>query len=62
MTWGHLRSLNIFFTRAKVHDSLLKVSSDLIQARQRSTVSRRVYSVPAPNRLWYIDGLHCLIR
>ena len=62
MTWGHLRSLNIFVTRAKVHDSLLRVSSDLIEARQRSTVSRRVYSVPAPNCLWHIDGLHCLIR
>ena len=23
---------------------------------------RRVYHVPAPNCLWHIDGLHCLIR
>ena len=62
MMWGHLRSLNIFVTRAKLHDSLLRVSNELVEARKSSTVNRRVYSVPAPNCLWHIDGLHCLIR
>ena len=62
MMWGYLRSLNIFISRSKVRDSLLRVSSHLVEVRQRTTVQRRVYSVPAPNCLWHIDGLHCLIR
>lgn len=60
--WGQLRSLNIIVTRDRVHDSLLRTSSELVQARQRCALNRRVYSVPAPNCLWHIDGLHCLIR
>lgn len=62
MMWGHLRSLNIFVTRARVQDSLIRVSGNLVETRRRTTVHRRVYSVPAPNCLWHIDGLHCLIR
>ena len=62
MMWGHLKSLNILVTRSTVHDSLLRVSSELVEARQRCALNRRVYRVPAPNCLWHIDGLHCLIR
>lgn len=62
MMWGHLRSLNICITRARVYDSLMRVSSDLVQVRHHTAIRRRVYSVPAPNCLWHIDGLHCLIR
>lgn len=62
MMWGHLRSLNVIVPRSRVHDSLLRVSEPLVRLRQRTTVQRRVYSVPAPNCLWHIDGLHCLIR
>ena len=62
MMWGHLRSLNVLVTRAKVQDSLLRVSGDLVESRRRSSINRREYSVPAPNCLWHIDGLHCLIR
>lgn len=62
MMWGHLRSLNIIVTRNRVQDSLLRVSESSVQLRQRTTIHRRVYSVPAPNCLWHIDGLHCLIR
>lgn len=62
MMWGLLRSFNIFVPRIKVHDSLLRVSGHSIEACERTSVQRRVYSVPAPNCLWHIDGLHCLIR
>ena len=62
MMWGHLRSLNIFVPRIKVRNSLLRISVNLVEARQSMTLQRRVYSVPAPNCLWHIDGLHCLIR
>lgn len=62
MMWGHLRSLNIVVTRSRVQESLLRVSESSVQMRQRITVQRRVYNVPAPNCLWHIDGLHCLIR
>ena len=62
MTWGHLRSLNIIVSRTRVHDSLLRISNKLVEARQRFSLNRRVYSVPAPNCLWLIDGLHSLIR
>ena len=60
--WGHLKSLNIFVPRAKVHESLLRVSSHLVEARQRNTVHSRFYHAPALNCLWHINGLHCLIR
>ena len=62
MMWGHLRSLNITVSRSRVHDSLLRVSEPLVRLRRRMTIQRRVYSVPSPNFLWHIDGLHCLIR
>ncbi len=59
MIWGHLKSLNIIVSRAKIRDSMLRVCSDSIRS---NTAIRRKYSVPAPNCLWHIDGLHCLIR
>ncbi len=62
MIWGHLKSLNIIVSRAKIHDSMLRICSDSIRSRQSNTAIRRKYSVPAPNCLWHIDGLHCLIR
>ena len=62
MMWGHLRSIGIFITRQKVHDSLMRVSPHNVQHRLSRTICRRVYSVPAPNYLWHVNGLHCLIR
>ena len=62
LMWGQLRSMNIFVTRQKVHDSLTRVSPHFVHHRRSSTISRRVYSVPSSNALWHIDGLHCLIR
>ncbi len=62
LMWGQLRSMNIFVTRQKVHNSLTRVSPHFVQNRRSSTISRRIYSVPSSNALWHIDGLHCLIR
>ena len=62
MMWGHLKSVNIFVTRQRVAESFRRVAPELIRYRQSTSISRRVYSVPAPNYLWHIDGLHCLIR
>ncbi len=62
MMWGHLRSIKIFVTRKRVHESLNRVSPMTVQQRRSNTISRRVYNVPSSNSLWHIDGLHCLIR
>ena len=62
MMWGHMRSFGIVVPRARVQESLIRVSETLVNSRQRVAIQRRVYSVPAPNCLWHIDGLHCLIR
>lgn len=62
MMWGQLKSLNIFVSRDRVRESLMRVSPQFMQHRRSHTISRRVYSVPSSNFLWHIDGLHCLIR
>ena len=62
MMWGHLRSLNIYVTRQKVRNSLMRVSPLAVEARRSSAIARRVYNVLSSNILWHIDGLHCLIR
>ena len=62
MMWGHLKSINIFVTRQKVVESHMRVAPELIHHRQSIAISRHVYSVPAPNYLWHMDGLHCLIQ
>ena len=62
MMWGHLRSMSVHVPRRRVSESLHRVNPAAVRARQCTTVSRRAYTVPAPNSLWHIDGLHCLIR
>ena len=62
MMTGYLRSANIFLTRNRIRNSLVRVSPVGMLLRQLTTTVRRQYSVPAPNSLWHIDGLHCLIR
>ena len=62
MMWGQLRSMSIYVTRQRVHDSLMRVSPHFIEQRHSQTISRCVYNVPSSNYLWHIDGLHCLIR
>ena len=62
MMWGHLRSMSVHVPRRRVSESLHHVNPAAVRARQCTTVTRRAYTVPAPNSLWHIDGLHCLIR
>ena len=62
MMCGQLQAVNIFVTRKRVQDSLLRVSPHGSNSRRSTTINRRVYCVPSPNFLWHIDGLHCLIR
>ena len=62
MMWGHLKSINILVSRQKVTESLTRVAPELTHFRRSNSISRRVYSVPSPNYMWHIDGLHCLIR
>ena len=62
MMWGHPRSMSIHVPRRKVSESLHRVNPISVLTRQCTTVSRRAYSVPAPNSLWHTDDLHCLIR
>ena len=45
MMWGQLRSMNIFVTRQKVYDSLMRVSPQCVQHRHSSTISRRGFIV-----------------
>ena len=33
-----------------------------VESRRRTTISRRVYSVPCSNFIWHLDGNHKLIR
>lgn len=42
MMWGHLRSLNIRVTRARVRDSMTRISGDLVEARCRAMTNRRI--------------------
>ena len=59
---GTLRSMSVHVPRRRVSESLHRVNPAAVRARQCTTVARWAYTVPAPNSLWHIDGLHCLIR
>jgi len=62
MMWRHLKSINIYVTRQRVAESLTRILPENLRLRRSNPVARHVYDVPAPNYLWHIDGLHCLIR
>uniref|UniRef100_A0A8C6K7J7 Integrase catalytic domain-containing protein n=1 Tax=Nothobranchius furzeri TaxID=105023 RepID=A0A8C6K7J7_NOTFU len=62
MLMGHLHSRDIVVQRRRLRESLHRVDPVGIQSRRRSSVVRRVYSVPHPNFIWHIDGNHKLIR
>ena len=49
LMWGQLQSMNIFVTRQRVHQSLLRLSPEYVHHRHSSTTSRRVYNVPSSN-------------
>jgi hypothetical protein len=54
---GHFRSLGHIVTRARLWESYRRVTG-FTSAFQRRPISRRVYSVKAPNSLWHHDGYH----
>ena len=57
---GHLRSKGIQVQRSRLRQAIQSVDPSGVQ--RRKTITRRVYSVPCPNYLWHIDGIHKLIR
>ena len=61
MMLGHLRSRNIYIQRHRIRASLVRIDPVGSSMRWLNSVARRVYSVPGPNSLWHIDGLHALI-
>ncbi|KAI7796991.1 hypothetical protein IRJ41_010933 [Triplophysa rosa] len=59
---GSLRSRQLRLQRWRVRQSLQEVDPIGRSFRRRHTIRRRIYSVPAPNQLWHIDGNHKLVR
>lgn len=59
---GHLRSRDIVVQRKRLRESIKRVDSGGVESRRRTTISRRVYSLPCPNFIWHLDGNHKLIR
>ena len=62
MVIGCLRSKGILVTRHRVREILRELDPVSLLLRWTSTTLRRKYSVPGPNALWHIDGLHKLVR
>ena len=62
MLIGCLRSKGIFVPRHRVREIVRNRDPIAILLRWTTTTARRKYSVPGPNALWHIDGLHKLIR
>lgn len=59
---GHLRSRDIVVQRKRLREAVKRVNSGSVDSRRRTTISRRVYSVPCPNYIWHVDGNHKLKR
>ena len=62
MVIGCLRSKGIFVPRHRVRDIIREHDPVAVLLRWTEATVRRKYSVPGPNALWHIDGLHKLIR
>lgn len=61
MLQGHLRAQGIHVPRSKVRKAIHDLDP-AVTSHKRPAIRRRVYSVPYPNYLWYLDGNHKLIR
>ncbi|XP_047231449.1 uncharacterized protein LOC124874219 isoform X1 [Girardinichthys multiradiatus] len=61
---GYLNSVGLRVQRSRVIETLrvLDPAGMLCRGLGINVIPRRVYSVPAPNSLWHIDGNHKLIR
>lgn len=58
---GHLKALNLRVQRKRIRESLGRVDPENRRIRWAIVVSRRSYSVRAPNSLWHLDGHHSLV-
>lgn len=59
---GRLRSQGYRVQRYRVRESMHRIDPSGVQARVRTVLHRRQYSVWSPNSLWHLDGYHKLIR
>ena len=59
---GHLISLSINVSHAKLRASIHRVDHENTQLRRSRVVKRRQYTVDSPNSIWHLDGHHKLIR
>jgi len=62
MVMGVLCSKQIFVARHRVRDVIRKIDPINTSMRWGAMHPRYNYSVPGPNALWHIDGLHKLIK
>ena len=62
MVNGALCAQGVHVPLLRMRESLLRVDPVCTALRWAAPISRRVYSVPASNYLWHIDGNHKLIR
>ena len=62
MVIGCLRSKGIFFPRHRAREIIRVHDPIAVLLHWTVTTSRRKYSIPRPNALWHINGLHKLIR
>ena len=61
LMYGHLKSLGLKIKQKRIKDMLRTIDPESSRLRWALVVSRRSYSVAAPNSLWHIDGHHSLV-
>lgn len=61
MISGHLRSIGVCVTQAKVRESLRRVDRVGVLLTRSCAIHHRTYNVKSPLALWHIDGNHKLI-
>ena len=59
---GYIKALGFRIQRKRIRESMARVDPQNTALRWGVVVSRRIYQVPWPNSLWYLDGHHALIR
>ena len=62
MVIGCLMSNGIHVPRHRVREFICVQDPIAVLLRWTIATTRRKYSIPGPNALWHIDGLHKLIR
>jgi len=61
LIYGHLEAIGIHVQHKRLKKSIREVDPLNTRIRYAITISRRAYSVRAPNSLWHIDGHHSLV-